>query len=403
MIGRRSRHRHADSRLDRHAFDLLCMTMGVVLAVHASHLPAWLTAALAILLAGRWAQRRYRGGRVSWLLRLPLTVALPLVLIAHYGSLFGQEPGSALVVGMLVLKLLEAERSRDARVGVAFACFALMSALLFSQTLLPTLLVAVGLLPALATLSALEPAQSMNASWRMQAGAALRMALWAVPLALIAFLFVPRLSTPLWGAPSDGPARTGISGSMSPGDFTQLLVDDTPAFRVSFDGPRPPRIQRYFRGPVLWRFDGRTWTTASDAHADTPARMRAPVESLQAKGGIYSYTISLQPTHRHWLFALDTPLEPPGGAHFTSARTLISHNRIKDGRTYHMRSSTVHVLQPELDAATRQRALLLPRGFDPKAHALARKWRMQYGARPRAIVDAALRLFHNGGFSYTLT
>lgn len=402
MIGMRRSRLHADAHLDRHAFDLLCLTMGAVLAVHAPHLPVALTVAMGLLLAGRWAQRRFRGGRVPWQFRLPLTVALPLVVIAWYGTLFGQEPGSALVAGMLVLKLLEAERSRDARVGVAFACFGLMSALLFSQSLVPTLLVALGLVPALATLSALEPERPRH-DWRMQTGAVLRMVLLAVPLALAAFVFVPRLSTPLWGAPSDGPARTGISGSMSPGDFSQLLIDDTPAFRVSFDTAPPPRTQRYFRGPVLWLFDGRTWSAAPDASAHVPGRRSAAVEPLHPEGGVYRYQVTLQPTHRHWLFALDTPIAAPQGARFTPARTLLNATRIRDVYTYRMRSSTRHVLAPTLARADRRRALLLPRGFDPRSRALALRWRQRYGDDPQAIVHAALALFHDGGFSYTLT
>ncbi|WP_206098422.1 DUF3488 and transglutaminase-like domain-containing protein [Oleiagrimonas sp. MCCC 1A03011] len=396
-------HRATDDHmLDRRAFDLLCLTMAAVVAVHAPHLPVWWSAGLSVLLAGRWMQRRFRGGRVSWLIRLPLTLALPAGVIAQYGSLFGQEPGSALIAGMLVLKLLETERTRDARVGVAFACFGLMSALLFSQTLLPTLFVALGLIPALATLSALEPGHA-SLRWRMQLGGVLRMATLALPLALAGFLFIPRLSSPLWGAPSSGPARTGVSGSMAPGDFTQLLIDDSPAFRVSFDGPPPPPAQRYFRGPVLWRFDGRRWSAAHDASPHTPEALRPQAEPMRVLGGVYRYQIALQPTQQHWLFALDTPIDPPRDAHFTQARTLLHASRIRSLYHYQMRSSTVHVLAPQLSANDRHRALLLPQGFDPRARALAETWRREYGDQPQAIVNAALKLFHDGGFRYTLT
>jgi len=59
--------------------------------------------------------------------RLPLTLALPLAVIAQYGNLFGRDPGSALAAGMLVLKLSESERPRDARSAVTFASFLLMA------------------------------------------------------------------------------------------------------------------------------------------------------------------------------------------------------------------------------------------------------------------------------------
>ena len=393
---------HSGQRLGRTAFDLLSLTMLVLLVVQAGHLPAWFTAVCGLLLAARWAQRRYRGGRVPWWVRVPLTLALPLALVAQYGTLLGQEPGSALVSGMLVLKLLETERPRDARAAVAFACFGLMSALLFGQGLLATLGVALGLVPALATLNTLEPARPAW-RWRGPLLPVLRMLALALPLALVGFLFIPRLNAPLWGAPANGPARTGVSGDMSPGDFTRLLLDDSPAFRVSFDGPRPPRLQRYFRGPVLWRFDGRTWSTARDAARHIPPARRPPAEPMQARGGLYTYQVTLEPTQQHWLFALDTPVTPPQDAHFTPARTLWRDQRIRSVLNYSARSSTRHVLQPELPAATRRRALQLPAGFDPRARALARDWRQRYGDQPQAIVDAALHLFHDGGFGYTLT
>jgi len=44
----------------------------------------------------------------------------------------------------------------------------------------------------------------------------------------------------------------------------------------------------------------------------------------------------------------------------------------------------------------------LPAGFDPQAHALGQRWRAQYGDNDAAIVQAAMTLFHDGGFSYTL-
>ncbi len=399
--GRRTAAAGERRRLGRQAFDLLALTMAMVLVVHAGHLPGWLSGSLAVLLAARWYQRRYRGGRVPLWLRLPLTLGLPVAVIAQYGTLFGQEPGSALVTGMLVLKLLEAEHSRDARTGVAFACFGLMSALLFGQGMLATQIVGLGLIPAIATLNALEPARPPW-RWRNAPGPVLRMLALALPLALLGFFFIPRLSAPLWGAPGDATARTGISASMSPGDIGQLLIDDSPAFRVSFDGHRPPRVERYFRGPVLWHFDGRTWTRGHTS-AQHRARSRSSrIEPLTPMGGFHDYQITLQPTRRHWMFALDMPVSPPADGHFTPARTLLHGKRIDTILSYRMRSSTRYVLEPTLDATTRERALQLPAGFDPRARVLAEQWQRQFHGDPKSIVDAALRLFHQGGFGYTL-
>jgi hypothetical protein len=141
---------HAEPALGERAFDLLCLTMAVVLALHAPHLPWWLTLVLGMALGARWWQRRRYGARIAWWLRLPLLLLLVATVIATYGTLFGRLPGCALAVGLLVLKSLESERVRDARTGIAFACFALMCALLFGQSLLLTAAVILGLVPALA-------------------------------------------------------------------------------------------------------------------------------------------------------------------------------------------------------------------------------------------------------------
>lgn len=276
-----------ETKLDVRAFDLMCLTMALVLAVHAPHLPWLLTLALSLVLGMRWWQRRQHPGRAPPWLKLPLLILLALAIVTDYGSIFGREPGAALAVGLLVLKLLESETLRDARVGVGFACFALMAALLFNQGLVATVVVALGLLPVLAALRALEPAQAQPSLPRaLLPGLGLLAA--ALPLALFAFLLVPRLSSPLWGAPAPHEARTGLSDQMSPSDLSELLTDDEPAFRVSFDGAPPAAGQRYFRAYVMWDYDGRSWL-----YVDRPYRTPEPLEATASLG----YRISLEPTH----------------------------------------------------------------------------------------------------------
>ncbi len=51
----------------------------------------------------------------------------------------------------------------------------------------------------------------------------------------------------------------------------------------------------------------------------------------------------------------------------------------------------------------RNLGLSLPVGFNPRTLALGQQWRQRYGSDDAAIVQAALTLFHDGGFRYTLT
>ncbi|MEO9077956.1 MAG: DUF3488 and transglutaminase-like domain-containing protein [Rhodanobacter sp.] len=374
-------------------FDLLTLSVALVLGLHAPHLPWWLSLTLASILGWRWWQRRQRTGRVPGWLKLPLLALLTLVVIVHYGNIFGREAGATLAVGLLVLKLLETEAVRDVRVSVGFACFSLMTALLFGQGLVATTLVALGLLPALATLRALEPAQ-LSVSLPRRLLPALVLSSTALPLALLAFLLVPRLSSPLWGAPTPEQGRSGLSDHMNPGDFTQLLLDDRTAMRVSFNSPPPTPAQRYFRAYVMWNYNGRSWRHII-ARASTPAMIEA--------GHSILYRIDLQASHQRMLPSLDMPLAAPAGARLLRDREVLADQPVNHQRSYSMSSASNYRLQPKLDTHARRLGLQLPVNFDPRTRQLATQWRQRYGNDDAAIVQAALNLFHDGGFRYTLT
>lgn len=383
-------------RLDQHAFELLVATVAATLAMHLGHLPIWLSLPLAAVLALRvWSRRRGAAQVGAWI-RLPLTALLVVLVVANFGNLFGREPGSVLACGLLALKLLETERVRDARVALGFAAFVLMSALLFTQTLLFTLLICAALLMLLAALVSLQPAPpGARRSLRRE----LRVAAWllgtSLPLAAAAFALVPRLSTPLWGAPgNDMTARTGLGDRMAPGTMTELLIDDSPAFRVDFaDASPPPPAQRYFRAIVLWDYDGAAWSRAR-----THDYGRA--DEVRSNSATLDYTITLEPTDRRWLPALDLPLDAPPQARLSADRVLIAATPVAQPHQYRLRSATSYVLAPTLHAGPRARALALPDGFDPQARALAAQWRAQ-GLGDEAVVRAALDLFH-ARFTYTL-
>ena len=389
------RKKSVEPAIDDRTFDLLSITVGLVLIVHASHLPWWLSIGLVLILGWRWWQRRQQIGRVPAWLKIPLLASLTLAVIVSYGNIFGREPGTALAVGLLILKLLETETPRDVRVGVGFACFALMSALLIDQGLVATCVVALGLLPALATLRALEPAQKQISLLRtLLPGVGLLAA--AVPMALLAFLLVPRLSEPLWGAPTPDDAHTGLSDSMSPGNFTDLLTDDRPAMRVTFDGAAPPPDLRYFRAYVMWEFDGRSWRRPFVRRGENQA-----ATSIAAATAI-GYTISLVPTHQRVLPALDVALNAPAQARLLPDHEIVADKPVNDQLNYTLRSALRYRLQPELDDRARRLGLQRPIGFNPRTLALATQWRQQFGNNDAAIVQAALSLFHDGGFRYTL-
>jgi transglutaminase-like putative cysteine protease len=382
-------------RLDQRQFDFLTIAIAATLATHLAHLPAWLAAALALLLPLRaWTRRRGAMAASAWI-RLPLTLLLFVLVFANFGNVFGREPGSVLGCGLLALKLLEAERIRDARVAIGFAAFVLMSALLFTQTMLFTTLICGVLVLLIAVLIALQPAP-IETRWSLRATVRFALLLLGagLPLAAAAFVLVPRLGSPLWGSPgNDTTARTGLNDHMDPGSLSELLVDDSPAFRVDFDATVPTPQQRYFRTIVLWDFDGARWSRER-------SRGFAGIEEARRSATTIDYTITLEPTDRRWLPALDLPMGAPDSARLGADRTLVANDSTTHPRQYRVQSATRYVLAPTLGNAQRVRSLALPQGMDPQSRALAERWRAE-GRDDDAVVRAALDLFH-ASFTYTL-
>ena len=71
--------------------------------------------------------------------------------------------------------------------------------------------------------------------------------------------------------------------------------------------------------------------------------------------------------------------------------------------SYTVQSSLTHKLQTTLPDFVRQRDLALPAGRNPEALRLSGEWRQRHAADAAAIVQEALRLFHEHAFYYTLT
>lgn len=388
------------AKLGLRQFSLLSVAVFAAILPHLSRLPWSLTLLLPILLFARWWQRRWRPTPVSVLLKLPLALLIVALTLMQYGNVFGREPGSALACGMLVLKLVESETARDARAAVLFAAFVLMSALLFAQSLFYTAFLMLVLILLLAVLRQLQaqPANSI-AAWRPQLIHYLRDAglslLAGAPLALCAFLLIPRFTSPLWGAPNDGDsARTGLSDRMSPGDISNLLNDDSPAFRVGFTGAAPAPAKRYWRGPVLWNFDGRAWTRPE--WADTAA----PV-TITSSGAMIDYDVTQEPSSQRWMLALDVPTDVPADAtRFTDLTVSGRRRDTTNPRRYHLRSVMDYVLQPEISEPERRHALQLPRGFNPRSIALGQQLRAAHPDDDVAVVREVLQRFRND-YTYT--
>jgi transglutaminase-like putative cysteine protease len=219
--------------------------------------------------------------------------------------------------------------------------------------------------------------------------------LQAVPLMLVLFVLFPRVQGPVFGFPqATSTGITGLSESMSPGDLASLGLSDEVAFRVDFHTPAPKPAELYWRGPVLWAFDGRTWRMG-------PSAASGRAESPQASSAV-RYTVTLEPHHMRWLFAVDLPATLPAGAHLTPDYQLLAARPIRVRERYDMTSRLEYRLGVVERPEALQRALRLPRSLNPRARELAQQLRAG-AASDREVVQAALAFFRTNRFFYTLT
>ncbi len=375
----------------------LLASIAMVLVPHLLRLPQWVS--LLCVTVVLW--RLY----IAWhTLHLPprwLLIILSFTVVGgtflNYGTIFGRDPGVALLVLLTVMKLMEIYSQRDAMIAVFLGYFIVITNFLYSQTILTALYMLLTVLVITATLVGLY-----HISERQKTIVQLRLAsvllVQSIPLMLILFVFFPRVQGPLWGLPQDAYSGTsGLSNTMTPGSISQLILSDAVAFRVEFEGTIPKPNQLYWRGPVFWHFNGKNWLPGKK----TP-RNFFKSERLEKR---VQYTVTLEPHNNHWLFVLDMPAMLPPESTGSNDYQVLSRTPVRSRMRYKMASYLSHKVGLDADEKELSRALQLPpdtnSGGNKRARALAESWRQEINS-DEAIVRKALSMFRNQKFYYTL-
>ena len=297
-------------------------------------LPLWIVAGFLVLLGWRL--------RIAWLgRRLPpraLLIALLLVtgggVFMQYHTVVGKDAGVAYIVLLLGLKLMELRARRDVFVVVYLCLFIMLTTLFDNQTMFNAAWLVVDVV--FLTTALIRVAFGTNdPPMRVKLKLALQMTGFAIPLMVVLFVLFPRVSGPLWGLPSDAfTGMTGLSETMSPGSFSQMAQSNEVAFEVKFKNRIPPASRRYWRGPVLSYFDGRSWRPGGfSAEALTQLDIQAnPATEVQ-------YTETLEPSNRPWLLLLDAPADRPqvAGQNVTLRADLQATSEQPGARTHALR------------------------------------------------------------------
>ena len=366
----------------------------LVAAPHAGRLPWWIVTLALMLMAWRlhlgWMRSELPR---KWLLLLVVVGTLAGVYLS-YRTIFGRDAGIALLLVMLALKLLEARTRRDGMLLAFLGYFLVITNFLHSQSIPTALYMLVCVWLITAALVFLQHGRQ-EVSIRIPLRTAGVMLAQSLPLMLALFLFFPRVQGPLWGLPHDAfSALSGLSDTMSPGGLTNLTLSDAVAFRVEFKGQAPLPKDRYWRGPVMWDFDGYTWNASPYQYA---ARLSYDTYSPPVE-----YQVTLEPHNNRWLFALDLPGIVPPGATPTADFQLRSVAPVNSRMRYDMTSFLSYEIGQSESELVLRRALRLPAGSNPRTVEFARGLRQRV-ADNRAFMNEVLSMFRNEAYFYTLS
>ncbi len=354
--------------------------------------PQFALAALTAVGLRAWLAQQGRDRPGRGIVAVLALLALAAVFLSYH-RLTGRDPGVALLLLMTGLKALESRTLRDGMLASFLGYFVVATGFFYSQSMLVALYLA--LVVAAQTSALIALAQGAHGPPRgVRLRTALLLLLQSLPMMVVLFVLFPRLPSPLAGLAQPGAALTGLSDRMTPGEFSRLALSRAPALRAVFAGPPPPADMLYWRGPVLWHYDGRSWSPGTAG--------RLMPGHYQAQGAALPYTLLLQPTGTPWVPALELTAQAPPGTRLGAGHVLTADKPIDRLTRYDLAAYPQYTLDAALPRAERRAALQLPPGAAPQARALAAHWR---AAAPdaAAVVQDALNYIRTRGFRYTLT
>jgi transglutaminase-like putative cysteine protease len=371
----------------------ILLSIVVVMAPHAPHVPKWTVAfCLIALLIRLYAGLERRPLPAKPLLFSFAAVAIGGVLFS-FGSLFGRDSAITLLLAMTVLKLLEMRSQRDITVTVVLCYFLAITNFFYTQTIF-TALYSIGAAWLITgTMVSLQHRARPAKFLQVMRMSGLLLA-QAVPVMLVLFLLFPRIEGPLWGLPKiQNSGRTGLSDRMSPGSLSRLSLSDEIAFRAEFETPPEDAKKLYWRGPVLWDYDGRNWA----------AGQRIPLSSFRYDSFApnLKYSVTLEPHDQRWLYLVDLPSRLPQKSILTRDYQVVSFSPVRQRLRYSAESTPVYRAGTEALPAELQRALALPPDAAPRTRAMVRQWR-GLGLSGMEIAQRVLSIYREQPFIYTL-
>lgn len=220
----------------------------------------------------------------------------------------------------------------------------------------------------------------------------LQLLLAALPLALVLFLFVPRVA-PLWSTDLGprGGAVSGLSPEMDPLSIGQLARSDAPAARVTLDEGERLNSNSYWRVLVHEQFDGRSWR-----HEDPPLPPRSGRGGPRSAGPSQWWRVEPSAIR---MVPWDGAAQPASTDQWVSSEgELLMASSPRRPRSYRLQQGVSSMGWQQQLPQPRERAL--PPDQLPRLQALGRTWR----DLPKNVdrLSAAEAWFRSQPFRYSL-
>lgn len=369
----------------------LLLSIGLITLPHINHVSLPIFIGFSILLCWRllaiW-KTQYLPGK---LICLFLTICGLALLYNQQQSILGLDAGTSIFVLALGLKLMEIREQKDIYFIVFLAFIVASTQFLYQQSILMAVYI---LLVCCLLLATLVTINSQNITPWKAVKKSLMIVIQALPISIIVFVFFPRIEPPKWMLfyqPNN--ATSGLSDSLEPGSISRLGLSDELVFRVKFAGQLPPFNQRYWRGPVFSKTDGKRWT-------QTSVRNLPLNQKVHFSGSRYQYTLMMEPQVEKWVFALDMASSIPQQLKQNALYQLIDIESQGKRAEYNIHSYT-HYNTGVISGYDLKENVQLPSGPSEKINQLVEQLH-GFDASAEIFIQALLNHFRNENFYYTL-
>jgi len=370
-----------------------------ILAPHFVAAPLWIVVVWALVAVWRWKIFQGAWGYPSKTHKTMLVAVFCAGLYFSMGAGFRFESMVSLLLIGFILKLLELKNKKDFVLLIFIALFILAAQFIQFNHFLAAFYGFACLALLCTTLMQLYKDTAAQSVWK-NIRPSFYILLQAIPFMILLFLVVPRIGS-FWAIPSPQQSQTGISDSMSLGDFTELVESNELAFRVSFVGQIPAREKLYWRSLVFSFFDGRSWSQSGEQKSERRANQSSNTlqSHLEHKGEPIEYYLIAEASGQRWMYSLAAPKQWPENLGFARDMRLFAFEPINERMNYHITASLDYQLN-EINPEELIQNTLIPKNGNLKTRERAKEWLAETGSSEKLIEK--LFAYYNQSFFYTL-